>query len=95
MQDFKKEKIERIRLETKLKKTEAAFDIEKKTVVIRVKHKCKEKYTLRLEELQKRFKQEMVLLKMQYNDLRVQLIRRDILAKKLINILAMQEQQNL
>jgi len=41
---------------------ENAHDIEKRNLKAKVKHKAKEKYNFRLNELQKKFKQEIQAL---------------------------------
>ncbi|CDW71143.1 UNKNOWN [Stylonychia lemnae] len=92
---LRKERIEKARMEQKIKKMENAHDIEKRNLKAKVKHKAKEKYNFRLNELQKKFKQEIQTLIEQFNDSRTQLIKRDFLIKKLLGIIALQEQQNI
>ena len=53
---IRKERIEKARVEQKIKKMENAHDIEKRNLKAKVKHKAKEKYNFRLNELQKKFK---------------------------------------
>eukprot|EP00347_Sterkiella_histriomuscorum_P019529 403341284 len=92
--NLRKEKLEKQRFEGKIKKMENAHDIEKRNLKTRVKNKAKDKYNFRLNELQKKFKAEIENLIEQFNESRTQLIKRDFLIKKLLNMIALQEQQN-
>lgn len=73
---------------------ENAHDIEKRNLKTKVKNKAKEKYNFRLNELQRKFKLEIETLIKQFNDSRTNLIKRDFLIKKMLSMLALQEQQN-
>lgn len=82
-------------MEHKIKKIENAHEIEKRNLKAKAKLKVKEKYEVRLSELQKQFKLEIQSIITQFNDSRTQLIKKDFLMKKLISVIALQEQQNI
>ena len=83
---LRKERAEKGRLEQKIKKMENAHEVEKRNIKTRLKLKAKEKYEIRLNELQKKFKLEIKDLIEQAHDTRLQLIKKDFFIKKLLNI---------
>lgn len=59
---MKKEKLEVTRLENRVKKLEITHEVEKRNLKIKIKNKCKDKYNIRVDELQKNFKLELKLI---------------------------------
>lgn len=56
---LKKEKGDRQRAEITIHKMEIASEIEKRNLMTKTKSKAQEKYNIRVEELQKKFKLEL------------------------------------
>lgn len=62
-------------------------EIEKRNIKVRVKNKCKEKYNLRIDEIQKQFKIEIEKALDAYYKAKEVLSKRDQIVKKLTSII--------
>ena len=81
--------MERERMANKMKKMELSHEIEMRNQKMKIKSKGREKYNLRIDELQRNFKKEQNHLLDQFNDIRNTVIKKDYLIKRLINLEAL------
>ena len=66
---------------------EVSNEIERRNMKVKIKNKCKDKYNLRVDELQKNFKVELTRALDQYYNARDHINKKDFLIKKLIKII--------
>ena len=81
--------MERERIVNKMKKMELSHEIEMRNQKMKIKTKGREKYTLRIDEIQHNFKKELNHLIEKFNDIRNTVIKKDYLIKRLIHIVAL------
>ena len=84
---LRNEKMEKTRLESRIKKIQLSTEIEKRNFLAITKIKAKEKEGKRLLEMDKRMNKEIQYLIENYNEQRLSLFKKDMFIKKLIKLI--------